>query len=138
MLQQQVVNVKHLKFSSQEEWPASFMYIGRANRFKRLKKSKWANPFKVSSERERFNAIGQYARHKLLDPGFRQEIQEITDNILVCWCSPSACHGNFLVQALIASQNDGLWNDFEYIWLKSINDEKSFHDSENLILTVID
>lgn len=130
---QQVVNIKYLSFSNQKEWPDNFIYIGRANRFKRLKKSKWSNPFKVNSEKGRFNVIGQYARYKILEPGFREEVQELVDKTLVCWCYPSACHGIFLSYAVIASHNNDLWNNFENIWLKSINDEKSFYESGNLV-----
>ena len=127
-----ILNIKQLDFKSSDEWPDGFIYIGRANRFKRLKQSKWANLYRVNNERQRFKAIGDYARRKLLEQNFRNEVKELIGKTLVCWCYPLGCHGNFLWWATIASNDDATWQEFEHIWLKSITDERAYYDTELL------
>ena len=129
----QVINIKHLDSKSSDEWPDDFVYIGRANRFKQIKRLRWANRFYVKSERERFKSIGQYIREKLLEPDFRNEVQDLIDKILVCWCAPLPCHGHVLYMATIVCSDDELWHEFEETWLKSVNDAKSFYYLQNFL-----
>jgi hypothetical protein len=70
------------------------------------------NPFVMKSESERMEVLAKYRRwlwERMKDPGSAQmkqlrEILEIErregDVLLGCWCSPKACHGDFVKKAL--------------------------------------
>jgi hypothetical protein len=65
------------------------VYIGRP--------SKWGNPFKVDKNRTRGEAIALY-RQWLYDSGLINDIVELKDKRLGCWCYPLACHGDVLAE----------------------------------------
>ena len=65
------------------------LYIGR--RFAEFKASKWENPF---STLHRFDSIRRYevyARRELWN-----DLHELDNQTLGCWCKPKACHGDVL------------------------------------------
>lgn len=74
------------------------VYIGRP--------SKWGNPFshltattaefKVNSREE---AIRKYSQWIITQPQIN-DIEELRDKTLGCWCKPKACHGDILVALL--------------------------------------
>jgi hypothetical protein len=70
------------------------IYIGRP--------SKWGNPFShdpnsraefIVSTRE--EAIEKYEKY-LLESGLIEDIHELKDKVLGCWCHPKKCHGDIL------------------------------------------
>ena len=83
------------------------VYIGRENGRKRLKRSKWANPFTVK-EYGRTMAIAKFALTLTTSHPFNvgYDISELTGKPLACWCRRSdeertdanACHGDVLVE----------------------------------------
>lgn len=91
--------------------PDEFVYIGRANRWWKLKKSKFANPFKVT-ECGRHAAIAEFERswRQWLEvtPLDREAVAALHGKTLVCWCAPPqgitrldqpwCCHGQVLAQ----------------------------------------
>ncbi len=80
------------------------VYIGRANRFKGLKSSIFANPFKLTDEHKRKDVISKYkawfyAQIKS-DPNFKEELLKLKGKRLACWCKPRACHGDVIAEYL--------------------------------------
>ncbi len=71
------------------------IYIGRG--------SKWGNPFshkdgtmarfKVSSRSE---AVDSYREWIKTQPNLMNDLPELKDKTLGCWCKPQACHGDVL------------------------------------------
>jgi hypothetical protein len=81
--------------------PEGSVYIGRAMPQFGLSGSKWANPFKLhqigATFEARKEAIAQYERY-LHDSGLIDHVHELRGKDLVCWCSPSSCHGDVLLR----------------------------------------
>lgn len=59
------------------------------------RKTKWGNPYKMSSESERLGVIKKYTYY-LLDSDLVNSLHELEDKWLACWCYPKPCHGNAL------------------------------------------
>lgn len=70
----------------------------RANRWYRLPKSKWANPFTVRLETDRETAIASYERWLQSQPRLMDALPELRGLDLVCWCAPLPCHGDVLLR----------------------------------------
>ncbi len=66
------------------------VYIGRP--------SKWGNPFKISDVMSRDEVIKQYEQYLLNTPSLMNDIHELKDKVLGCWCSPLPCHGDVLAK----------------------------------------
>jgi hypothetical protein len=74
------------------------IYIGRG--------SKWANPFRIGFDGDRAAVIAKYAdwlrdQHYLL-----RELDELRGRDLLCFCAPSACHGDLLLRLANASREE--------------------------------
>lgn len=74
------------------------VYIGRANRFKGLKKSIWANPFSIPKDGTREEVIEKYRAYLLNQPDLLIQLPELRGKRLGCWCFPEACHGDVLAE----------------------------------------
>ncbi len=74
------------------------VYIGRANRFRHLKASVWANPFVVGRDGTRDEVIQKYRAHLLANPVLLERLPELRGKRLACWCAPQACHGDVLAE----------------------------------------
>ena len=65
--------------------------------------SKWGNPYKVGNY-GREEAIAKYKRWlwRQIKSGriTREELLELDDKALGCWCKPKPCHGDVLVKAI--------------------------------------
>jgi hypothetical protein len=61
------------------------------------RKSKWGNPFKMDSEKDRLTVIWKYVFYILEKNRLLEDIGFLNNKILACWCSPSPCHGNVLI-----------------------------------------
>ena len=96
----QVLNIRNLPGFSQRRpiIPLGAVYIGRANRWYRLPKSKWANPFAVRLEADRETAIASYERWLRSQPQLMAALPELRGHDLVCWCAPLPCHGDVLLR----------------------------------------
>lgn len=70
------------------------IYIGRP--------TKWGNPFTVS-EYGQGTAILLYEEWIQNQPELLEEIHELKNKILGCWCKPKACHGDILAKLADAS-----------------------------------
>jgi hypothetical protein len=82
--------------------PARIVYIGRAMGWQRLRKSKWANLYKIGENGDRERCIDLYRRwldHWLADtPGLTDELAALQGKVLMCWCRPDPCHGDVLAE----------------------------------------
>jgi len=73
------------------------VYIGRHTR-NGWRRSKWANPFKLSRNGDRDDVIAMYRRWLLHRPDLLAALPELRGKDLVCWCAPEACHGDVLLE----------------------------------------
>jgi len=67
------------------------IYIGRP--------SKWGNPFEIGKDGTREEVIKKYYKY-LYSSGLINEIEELRDKILGCWCYPLSCHGDIIIEEL--------------------------------------
>jgi hypothetical protein len=72
------------------------VYIGRAVPRRRLKASKWANPFKIGRDGAREQVIAKYRDYLLSRPDLLASLSELRGQRLGCWCAPAPCHGDVL------------------------------------------
>lgn len=77
-----VVNLKKQKYD---------VYIGRG--------SKWGNPFPMKnySQEERDRVCNEYEEW-FWTTDLPNQINELKDKILGCYCKPKRCHGDFLAR----------------------------------------
>lgn len=68
--------------------PKEAIYIGRG--------SPWGNPFKIGEHGDRAQVIARFVKEVLP----RLDLEPLRGKDLVCWCSPSACHGDEILKAL--------------------------------------
>jgi hypothetical protein len=77
-------NVVHCKRAAYD------VYIGRP--------SKWGNPFTIGKHGNREEVIQKYEEWLLQNKGLMNNLNELKDKTLGCWCAPQACHGDVLVR----------------------------------------
>jgi hypothetical protein len=68
------------------------IYIGRP--------SKWGNPFKIGEDGNRHEVIRKYREYILSNDELLKDLHELKGKTLGCWCKPSACHGDVLVDLI--------------------------------------
>ena len=66
------------------------VYIGRP--------SKWGNPFVIGKDGSRDEVVKLYENHLINNQKLTNDIHELKDKDLVCFCSPKACHGDVLLK----------------------------------------
>ena len=64
------------------------VYIGRP--------SKWGNPFKISKNVSREEAISKYEAYIMSNPDLIEALPELIGKRLGCFCAPEPCHGDIL------------------------------------------
>lgn len=73
------------------------IYIGRASPRRRLKASKFANPFKIGRDGDRAQVLEKYRNYLRSRPDLIEAARrELRGKVLGCWCKPEACHGDIL------------------------------------------
>jgi hypothetical protein len=77
-----VIHIKD-KTNSMDE-----VYIGRG--------SKWGNPFVIGKHGNRDEVIALYEERLLQNNELMDDLVELVDKTLVCFCKPKACHGDVL------------------------------------------
>jgi len=68
------------------------VYIGRP--------SKWGNPFVIGKDGDREEVVKKYSDWILQQPQLLDDLEELRDKILGCWCAPNLCHGDVLINLL--------------------------------------
>lgn len=111
-----VINVKvkniRPKYKNLEEWmkEPNNVYIGRGGVVfidgKRFPKenSKFANPYKIGQDGTREEVIDKYKKYienKIFtEKTFKNDLLELKNKILGCWCKPDFCHGDILLELI--------------------------------------
>lgn len=83
------------------------IYIGRGNRSRGLKRSKWANPFVIGRDGSREEVIRKYEKWLLKRPDLVAALPELRGKVLGCWCRPQACHGEVLLRLAYSEVGKG-------------------------------
>ena len=99
-----MATVVHLKRSNGQVVQDCDVYIGRGCNMGgwRLQQSKWHNPFTLKQYGDQAIILyEQYIRGSTL----MNDIEELRNKRLGCWCSPLACHGDILVKILNERNN---------------------------------
>lgn len=66
------------------------IYIGRP--------SKWGNPFVIGKDGNRQEVVRKYREWILTQTDLLNDLHELIDKTIACWCSPLACHGDVLAE----------------------------------------
>jgi hypothetical protein len=66
------------------------VYIGRP--------SKWGNPFEIGKDGTRTEVIEKFRNYITSSPELLRQLPELEGKTLGCWCKPSPCHGDVLVE----------------------------------------
>jgi hypothetical protein len=106
-----VTNIRP-KFKNLKDWmdDPDNIYIGRKGivfidkiRFPQ-KSSIWSNPYKIGKDGTRDEIIDKYKiyiENKILnEPNMIDELLNLKNKNLGCWCKPDKCHGDILLQLI--------------------------------------
>lgn len=75
------------------EWAKDNGLLVRVDR-----RSDWGNPFKVGRDGNRATVIERFEAHYRRSPDLQARIGELRGKVLLCWCHPEPCHGDFLAR----------------------------------------
>lgn len=98
----EVINVRNAPSGWQDN--PKYVYIGRKNARYNLPQSKWRNKFVLNKDGTREEVVEKY-RQYILKSNLVNDLHELKDKILVCWCKPKKCHGDVLIELL--EENNG-------------------------------
>jgi hypothetical protein len=56
----------------------------------------WGNPYQVDEDGTREEVIAWHREYFARKRSLHPRIPELKGNVLVCWCHPKACHGDYL------------------------------------------
>jgi len=94
-------NLKKLGYSDFQEWiqDNNHIYIGRNMSFyvPGTTQSKWANPYSAKKY-GRKECLLLYREYLNQSPHLLSCLPELKGKTLGCWCKPSACHGDILLE----------------------------------------
>lgn len=105
--------------------PEGAIYIGRAMPHFGLKASKFANPFKLQAGEPRGSTIQRYKEwlweHIRSGKITLEDLLELENKDLVCFCAPQACHGDVLVAAVNWARKEwdkrhSIFKDDYWVW----------------------
>lgn len=95
-----VVNVRHNAYTT---------YIGRANKSKKLQRSKWHNPYVVGKDGSLNEVLQKFLNYLLGRDDLMASLEELDGEVLGCWCADAdipftindslRCHGQILLRA---------------------------------------
>ncbi len=95
-------NLQENGYDDFEDWNSNKdnVYIGRNMNYyvKGAIKSKWCNPYPV--KKYGLDKCLEMYKKYLYDSGLIDDIEELRDKNLGCWCAPSSCHGDILLDIL--------------------------------------
>jgi hypothetical protein len=80
------------------------VYVGRASPWRGLPESPFGNPFKEGRDGTRAKVIEKYRSWLLGRPEILQRLFELRGRRLACWCKPKACHGDVLIELVVADE----------------------------------
>ena len=100
------ISLVNLKKTPEAEYD---IYIGRANAYRSLSASKWANPFIMKNESERARVLEEYRKYILRNKKLYNSLGELKNKKLGCFCSPLRCHGDVIKKWLDKYFGDKEW-----------------------------
>ncbi len=71
---------------------------GLAVRIDRKSRSDWENPFVVDADGTREEVIEHYKWYYERKRSLKRQIKTLRGKVLLCWCHPEPCHGDFLAE----------------------------------------
>lgn len=89
----QVLNAHHWRGHTGTMYPLppNSVYVGRP--------SKWGNPFVIDKDHTRDAVIQAYEKWLMAQPDLLLCLRtELRGKDLVCWCAPSRCHADILLE----------------------------------------
>ncbi|CAK0886883.1 unnamed protein product, partial [Prorocentrum cordatum] len=93
--------------------PGGPIYVGRGSRRWGLAASRWGNPFTISPERSREDAVALLAGWIRAQPTLLQSLETLRGALLVCHCGPDqACHADILL-AELAKRDVVEWRELD-------------------------
>lgn len=96
-------NLNKLGYKDFEDWnrDPNHIYIGRNMSFyvKGAIESKWKNPFSVKKY-GRDDCLKMYEKYILENKKLLDDLHELENKTLGCWCKPDLCHGDILIKLL--------------------------------------
>ncbi len=89
--------IKTLQFDLLQEHPRQ-PTVGRVNRctIPIGRGTKWGNPFPITADCSREEAIKRYYAEHLPSSGLLGDLPDLYEQVLGCYCSPKLCHGDVL------------------------------------------
>ena len=78
--------------------PEDAVYVGRAEGRVGLRKSKWANDYRVGCDGTLDEVIEKYRAWLLQQPDLLAALPELRGRDLACWCAPKRCHAEVLLE----------------------------------------
>lgn len=127
-----LVNIKN------KPTPYYDLYIGRANKWLNLPRSKWANPFHMENEKDRPRVLSLYEDYVRNSPELMESLHELDGHTLGCYCvsekNPKRCHGHILIELFNEKYPEiKLTEEGINIFNKAINQNDSFGKLTNHI-----
>lgn len=93
----QVINIRH----APDGWKSNpeYVYIGRAGKGEL---GYYGNPFKLVAGEPKGSTLELFKQWVIgrmaIDEEYRRRVIELKGKTLVCFCSPSPCHGDILAE----------------------------------------
>ena len=83
--------------------PPGAVYVGREQGRVGLRRSKWANPFKIDKpgkrrDGTRAEVMAEYRAWIVQQPALMAALPELRGKDLACWCAPERCRGEVLLE----------------------------------------
>lgn len=101
IIQPKIISLKGKikEYGGKLEKATNILYIGRSQTMGgwNLPKSKWCNPFPVKQYGLE-KCIQLYDQYVYNDIDLYLSVGELSGKTLACWCHPSSCHGDILIE----------------------------------------
>ncbi len=84
-----------------KEKPPGYIYIGNLVKYHPdvYPQTKWGNPWaKDLRKYGRDKVVAMYREYILANPELMDQLYELKDKTLGCWCKPEKCHGDVLAE----------------------------------------
>ena len=95
-----VVNLRGRVRENGGRCPEGVVYLGHRMGLGgwHLPDTKWASPWLPYRDGTREEVLARYRRYVLETPELRAALPELRGQVLGCWCTPLACHGDVLAE----------------------------------------
>lgn len=114
------------------------VYIGRAcyRGGWKLDKSKWHNPFKVGTDGDINEVLKKYKSYVLSNETLLENLDEIKGKTLGCWCKPTPCHGDILVELVTERMEEEMVNVDVEEFNSLVKNQKDLVKLQNAMISI--